>query len=139
MKKRLLYLILPLVTLTLEILPYGAVLNFMLPSTTEGVPPGQFRELYSYFDLMPFGYANYAPLITAIITCIVLLMVVVYCLTGKQKWAIAAKKTLFVCSAVSLGPLVLGISFFSGVGALITVTLIAELLLIRFTVKKTVE
>ena len=139
MKKRLMYLILPIVTLILEIIPYGAVLNFVLPSTTEGVPPGRFRELYSYFDLMPFGYANFAPLITAIITCIVLLLIFVYCLTGKQKWVIAAKNILYVCAAFSLGPLALGISFYSVVGAFITIFLISELLLIQFTIKKTVE
>ncbi|MBQ8620733.1 MAG: hypothetical protein IJ422_00280 [Oscillospiraceae bacterium] len=78
MKKRLLYLILPIVTLILEILPYSAVLNFMRPAATEGVPPGQFRELYSYFDMTPFGYANFAPLFTGIITCIILLLLVIY-------------------------------------------------------------
>ena len=77
MKKRLLYLILPIVTLILEILPYGAVCNFMRPATTEGLPPGRFRELYSYFDLTPFGYANFAPLITAVITCIILLLIII--------------------------------------------------------------
>lgn len=139
MKKRLLYLILPIITLVLEILPYGAVCNFMRPSTTEGVPAGQFRELYSYFDLTPFGYANFAPLITAIITCIVLLLVAIYCLTGNKKWALKVKNILYVCAAFSLGPLVLGINFFSVVGALITASLMAELLLIHFTIKKPVE
>lgn len=139
MKKRLLYLILPIVTLILEILPYGAVLNFMLPAASEGVPPGRFRELYSYFDLTPFGYANFAPLITAVITCIVLLLVSIYCMTGNQKWAVMAKNILYVCAAFSLGPLILGISFFSVVGALITISLIAELLLIRSTIQKQAE
>ena len=139
MKKRLLYLILPIITLILELLPYGAVLNFMLPAATEGVPPGRFRELYSYFDLTPFGYANFAPLITAVITCIILLLVAIYCITGNQKWAVTAKNILYVCAAFSLGPLVLGISFFSVVGALITISLIAELLLIRSTLKKPAE
>ena len=55
MKKRLLYLILPLVTVILELLPYGAVCNFMNP---EGDP---WRETFSYFSLTPFGYANFAP------------------------------------------------------------------------------
>ena len=136
MKKRLLYLILPIVTLVLEILPYGAVLNFMRPSITEGASAGRFKELYSYFDLMPFGYGNFAPLITAVITCIVLLLIVVYGLTGKTKWAVMAKNILYICTAFSLGPLVFGVSFFSVVGALITISLISELILIHFTIKK---
>ena len=60
MKKRLLYLFLPIVTLILEILPYGAVCNFANP---EGKP---WRMTFSYFDLTPFGYANFAPFLTAI-------------------------------------------------------------------------
>lgn len=134
MKKRLKYLILPIITLVLEILPYGAVLNFMRPSTTEGVPAGRFRELYSYFDLMPFGYANFAPLITAIITCIVFLILVFYCFTGKELLVRVAKNILCVCFVISLGPLVYGITFFSVVGMLISLSLIAEYLFLhRFT------
>ena len=48
MKKRLLYVLLPIVTLILEILPYGAVCNFANP---EGEP---FRKTFSYFDLIIF-------------------------------------------------------------------------------------
>lgn len=135
MKKRLLVLLLPIITLILEILPYGAVLNFMRPAATEGAPAGRFRELYSYFDLTPFGYANFAPLITAVITCIILLLLILYCITDKQRLAITARNILYVCAAFSLGPLVLGIQFFSVVGALITVTLTAELILLRFLLK----
>jgi len=134
MKKRWMYLILPVVTLILEMLPYGAVLNFMLPSA-DGTTVGRFRELYSYFDLMPFGYANFAPMITAVITCMVLLLLVIYCITGKQKLLIAVRNVLWVCVVISLGPLVFGIHFFSFVGALITVSLAAELLLLHFAVK----
>ena len=132
MKKRLICLVLPIVTLILEILPYGAVLNFMRPSMTEGVPPGRFRELYSYFDLTPFGYANFAPLITAVITCIILLLLIIYCLTNKQRLAIIARNILYVCAVFSLGPLVFGLSFFSIVGALITITLIGEIVLLYY-------
>ena len=128
MKKRLLVLFLPLITLILEILPYGAVCNFARPATDGSI--GRFRELYSYFDLVPFGYANFAPLITAIITCIILLLLIIYCITNKQRFANIAKSILYVCTVFSLGPLVLGVRFFSILGALITVTLIAELILL---------
>ena len=129
MKKRLLYLILPIVTLILELLPYGAVCNFARPATNGSI--GHFRELYSYFDLLPFGYANFAPLITAVLSCVIVLSVAIYCLIGKINWAVAAKNLLYVTTAISLGPLILGIRFFSVVGALVTVSLIAELILIR--------
>ena len=131
MKKRLQYLILPVITLILELLPYGAVCNFMLPSTTEGVPAGRFRELYSYFDLTPFGWANFAPLITAIITCIVLLILVIYCFTGKERLAKTAKNILCVGAVISFGPLLLGPHFLSVVGVLISISLIAEFIVLR--------
>ena len=76
MKKRFLYLLLPIATLILEILPYGAVCVFA-PSPTETV-----RETFSYFDPLPFGYANFAPLLTAITTCAVLGLLTVYVFTN---------------------------------------------------------
>ena len=137
MKKRVLCLALPILTLILEILPYGAVLNFMLPSVTEGVPPGRFRELYSYFDLTPFGYGNFAPLLTGVITYIILLLLVIYCITGKTGLAIMAKNILYVCVVFSLGPVILGFRFLSVVGVLITLCLIGEILLLRRLLKET--
>ena len=59
MKKRALYLILPIVTLVLECLPFGAVCNFALDQGET------VRKTFSYFDPVPFGYANFAPLLTA--------------------------------------------------------------------------
>ena len=134
MKKRLLYLILPIITLVLEILPYGAVLNFMLPSA-DGTTVGQFRELYSYFDMMPFGYANFAPFITALITCVIILMLVIYFATGSTKVAFATRNVLCVCSIISLCPILLGIRFFSLVGGMISASLIVEFVLISRLVK----
>lgn len=130
MKKRFMYLILPFITLILEILPYGAVCNFANP---EGEP---FRETYSYFDLTPFGYANFSPLLTAIITCIVFVLILIFCITGNRKLALTARNILCVCTVFSLGPLVFGVDFFSFVGLFITLSLIAELLFIHFTLKE---
>ena len=71
MKKRFLYLVLPIITLILEVLPYGAVCIFA------SSPTDRIRETFSYFDLTPFGYANFAPLFTAIITCLVFILLLV--------------------------------------------------------------
>ena len=133
MKKRLLFLILPIVTLILEILPYGAVCNFANP-TADSIE--HFRELYSYFDLTPFGYANFAPLITGIVTCFALILVAIYCLTGNSRWANRAKTTLLICTIISLCPLLYGIRFFSLVGALISAALLGECLLLHFNINK---
>ena len=133
MKKRLLFLILPIVTLILEFLPYGAVCNFANP-TADSIE--YFRELYSYFDLTPFGYANFAPLITGIVTWLAFVLVAIYCLTGNSKWASRAKTTLLICTIISLCPLLYGIQFFSLVGALISAALLGECLLLHFYLKK---
>lgn len=123
-QKKLFDLILPAITLVLEILPYGAVCFFASPE-------GEIhRETYSYFSLVPYGYANFAPFLTAVLTCIVLLLTAGYCFTGKCAKAI--KVTLCVAVALSLCPLLLGINYFSAVGILITVTLLAQLIVFSF-------
>ncbi len=127
MKKRLLYLILPIITLVLEILPYGAVLNFATS------PEHQYQETYSYFSLIPFGYANFAPFITAILTCAVLIMLIIFCITGKQNLAKFTCILTCACAVISFGPLIFGFSYFSIVGVLISLTLIAEFLLLLLT------
>lgn len=132
MKKRLLYLLLPIITLVLEILPYGAVLVF-----SDGEQ--NYRETFAYFDFTPFGYANFAPLFTAIITCLIFVLLTIFCITGNARMVTKAKSILYVAVIMSLGPLVFGISYFSLVGGLITLSLIAELLLLHFAIKKATE
>ena len=133
MKKRLLYLILPVITLVLEILPYGAVCNFANPDG------GPWRQTFSYFDLTPFGYANFAPFLTALATCLIFVLLVVYCVNGKVAIAGAAKKLLVAAGLLSLGPLMLGISYYSLEAGLITLSLFSELLFLQFTVKNSTE
>ena len=129
MKKRFKYLLLPIITLILEILPYGAVCNFA-PSPTERI-----RKTFSYFDLIPFGYANFAPFLTAIITCAILAFLLAYWFTGKDRMFAIAKGLLWVGTALSLCPLFYGANFFSVVGCLITITLVAQLALMLFSQK----
>lgn len=127
-------MILPIITLILEIIPYGAVCNFARPASDGSI--GHFRELYSYFDMTPFGYANFSPLLTAILSCLVLLLVLIYCITGNKRVLSLVKNTLPICIVISLCPLLYGIRFFSLVGALITISLLGELLLLHSFVKK---
>ena len=57
------------VTVVLELLPWGAVCVF---AGAPGSPEGRVRETYSYFDPLPFGYANLGPLMTAVLSCVLL-------------------------------------------------------------------
>lgn len=132
--KRVFYLILPIAALILELLPFGAVCNFARPESDGTI--GNLRELYSYFDLIPVGYANFAPFLTALVTCIVLLLTVIYCLKDVSGLLNILKGALIVAVVLSLCPLIYGIRYFSVVGALITAVLLAQLLLLHFTAKK---
>ena len=118
--KRLRYLLLPVVTLVLELLPYGAVCNFANP---EGDP---FRRTFSYFDPVPFGYANFAPLLTALLSCVIALLLVIYLFSGSYRVARAADILALVAAILSLCPLQMGIHFYSVVGGGISLTLLLE-------------
>ena len=124
MRKRFSYLLLPVITLILEILPYGAVCNFANP---EGE---SWRRTFSYFDMTPFGYANFAPLLTAMVTCLILAFLAVYLFTNKHRMFMVVRSLLWIGVVLSLCPLLYGIRFFSLVGAMITVSLVAELILV---------
>lgn len=118
MKKKIILLCTSLAALILEILPYGAVLNFGNP---EGEP---FRATYSYFDLTPYGYANFGPLITAILTC-VLLVIIILSLLLKKDWSKSISIISAIAAVISLTPLLFGIESFSFVGAMISACIIA--------------
>lgn len=134
MKKRFVYLILPVITLILEIIPYGAVLNFGRPAEDGSI--GYFRETYSYFDMLPFGYANFAPMITGILTCVALLFVVKYCISGKSRSAVVGRSLCLITAIINLGPLLYGIRYFSLVAALVSISLVMEAWLLSKEIKK---
>lgn len=123
MKKRWLTLLLPALALVMEILPWGAALNFAVAPEEDA--SGQIRRLYSCFDLTPFGYANFAPLITAVLSCAVFLLLLLFCSNGRKGLSTAAEKLSWVAAVISLGPLVLGLRYMTVVGGLITVSLLA--------------
>ena len=105
-----------IVILVLELLPYGAVLHFGNP---EGEP---FRATFSYFDLTPYGYANLGPFITAILTCVLLVLSIINLLveTGKIKTII--KIVSLIAFVISLAPLL--VNCYSVLGGAISVLLL---------------
>lgn len=115
--KKTLFVILPLVALILELLPYGVVLNFANP---EGEP---WRRTYSYFSMMPFGYANFGPLITAILTCVLLVLVVIYLFKSRKGLNTAILNVAGFATATSLLPLMFGFDYITVIGVIITALL----------------
>ena len=125
--KKIRLLILPFITIILQILPCGAVLVFA-PSPTERV-----RETFSYFNLTPFGYANFAPFITALLTCIILLLALISIKLEKMRKAVFWLS--LATAIISLLPLVFGIDYYSVVGGIITITLAIESVLAKISAK----
>ena len=114
--------VLPAAAIVLELLPYGAVLHF-----ANGFA-GTIRETFSYFSFIPFGYANFGPLCTAVLSCLLLGLAAVYLLSGKGRPILRIVSV--AAFAVSLTPLLLGLSSFSVCGGAISVLLGAEALLL---------
>lgn len=73
-KTKLVHLITVACAVAAMALPYGAVCRYMSPDSVNGASK-EIVETYSYFSLIPYGYANFAPLITAVLTCVLLLLV----------------------------------------------------------------
>ncbi len=91
MKKiKIILLISSITSIILEALPYGAVLHFATPEKT-------ITQTFSYFSLNPFGYANFGPLLTAILSCIIFILAILLIL-NKNKLV----KAMFVLTVISV-------------------------------------
>ena len=125
MKKRLLLLIFPVIALILELLPVSAVLRFANP---EGEP---WVSKFSYFDLTPFGYANFGPFITAVLTCVLIVLLVAYAIKGNSKILAAVRIVVWLAIVASFAPLFLGTQYYSLLGGFISLSLITALVVVR--------
>lgn len=126
--KKVIPLLLACLAIVLEALPFGAVCRFARP---EGEP---WRKTFSYFDPVPFGYANFGPLITAGLSCI-LLVGLLFSVWKRKPYSGATVLLAFAAFLASLGPLLLGVEFFSVTGALISLALLIEFCLLLWCKK----
>ena len=111
--KKLLLVSFPIIAFVLELLPYGVVLNFANP---EGEP---WRRTYSYFSLTPFGYANFGPFITAILTCALLALAVIYLFKPRKGLKTAILNVSGFATVASLMPLMFGFDYITVIGNLL--------------------
>ena len=112
------------VTIVLEALPYGVVTIFATgPEEYERIV-----RLYSYFDFLPFGYGDFAPLITAMLT--VSLTVLAFVLIFVKRPLQRLRKTQFVAtaiaSAISVCPVFYGYEYVTIIGVFVTLLLAAS-------------
>lgn len=71
-----------LLAVVVMVLPYGGVLKFVTPH--EGGATTTSFETYSYFDPMLLGNGNFAPILTAIVTCLLLGLLVLLLLVMRE-------------------------------------------------------
>ena len=129
-KRKIVMTVLSVLTVILEILPYGAVCVF-----SDGVT--EYRETYSYFDLIPFGYANFSPLITAVLSCVILVFCVVLCFRKSKKLNKALVTLSGLAAVISFVPFLMGLGFrFYGVCAAAITALLAIIFILALSVKK---
>ena len=139
MKKRLLLLMAPIIALILECLPYGVVLNFAAGENGAET----IRVTYSYFALTPFGYATFGPLPAAVLTCVVILLTLIYVFKPSTALESTAGVLSIVAAILSASPIAfvfLGSALsdnFTVIGAIVTLLLILEGVLFLLSKKKT--
>lgn len=117
--KKLLFLIITLAALVLEMLPNGVVLRFANP---EGDP---WLRTYSHFDLTPFGYANFGPLITAVLTCVLLLLVVIYFFKPRKGLNTAIMNVSGFAAVAAFAPVMFGAEYLTVIGIVVGLLLAA--------------
>lgn len=116
--KKFLFTVLSVVVLILELLPNGVVLRFSIP---EGEP---WIQTYIYFSLTPFGYANFGPFITALLTCVLLVLAVIYLFKQGKGLNAAIIIVSGIAAATSLMPLMFGVEYITVIGVIITLLLV---------------
>lgn len=131
MKKRLLLLIAPVIAVVLECLPNGVILKF-----ADG-PNSTFTVTYSYFSLTPFGWAHFGFLPAAALTCVLLLLTVIYTFTAKEGLAAAAAGLSIFAGLLSLSAVIMfGLEYLSIINAAVALLLFAEAALLLITKTK---
>ncbi|MBP3570655.1 MAG: hypothetical protein J6M42_01720 [Clostridia bacterium] len=113
--------------LILEIIPYGAILEFahMSPDLTLSY----YEQHFSYFDPMVYGHGHFGPLITAVLTCMLAVITVITVFFENRAVRIALRVVSVLTLLFSLTPMLTGC--YSPVGmaisALLVVTCIISL------------
>ena len=114
--KRFLQILFTAAALALMIFTKAAVL------VTAPGPDVRVRSFYSYFSPIPFGNAMFPPLITAVLTCV--LLILGFAALKNKKAQIALCILAPITFIVSLLPLLYGIRYYSLLGGCISLALL---------------
>ena len=119
-KRSFVLLAIAVTILSLELLPYGAVLEFahMSPDLTLSY----YEQHFSYFDPMVYGHGHFGPLITAVLTCMLAVITVIAVFFKNRAVRIALRAVSVLTLLFSLTPMLTGC--YSPVGMAISVLLL---------------
>ena len=107
-----------------ELLPIGAI-SYDYQCNGDDIP----ALVYSYFSLTPYENGNVGPFLTAILTCVIFLLALVYLYYRKPflRWIIAALSAAAVVTSIL--PIVsLGSYHYSIIGLFVSLLLLGELI-----------
>ena len=107
------------IALIFELLPNGVVLRFMNP---EGEP---WVRTYSYFSLVPYGYANFGPLIAAVLTCVLIILIAISWFKYSRGLNTAIMCVSGIATISSLSPVLYGFEYVTAIAIVVTALLAA--------------
>jgi len=129
MKKHLMLArIFAFVLLVLEAMPSGAVMYFM--TDTERI-----RYTFSYFDPVTYGNADFGPFLTACLTVVLAVLLVIAFFIEKRYLYVSASVISVVASVLSLLPVLFGLEWMSAISWCISVVFICESVLLCIYVR----
>ena len=123
--KRIGIIILSFITFILELLPNATVLKFISFNNESNIE--YIYRYYSYFDLTPFGYASFGPLLTGVITCLILLLAVISFVRNKNSKFILGLSILGFITSIM--PLFYGLDYFTIIGLFISIGFIINIII----------
>ena len=112
------------VALVLEILPIGSVMVFA-PSPDERV-----TRIYSYFSLLPVGYAMVTPMLTGILTIVIIVLGVIA--VFKFDKSSKLRKAIFICSVISFLLSIIPLFLFGMFGMTVASYVVSGAILLSF-------
>ena len=126
-KKPFVLLAITVMILILEIIPYGAILEFahMSPELTLGY----YEEHFSYFYPIMYGYGHFGPLLTAVLTCLLVVVTVISVFLENRAVRIALRVMSVLTLLCSLTPMLTGC--YSPVGMTISALLLVTCIISR--------
>lgn len=112
------------VLIVLELMPGSAVCVFAT------APGERIIEEFSCFDMIPFGNANFGPLITAVLTIVLLLLLTVIFFYDTQNMRNIAAGVCSVAFLSSVSPIIYGVDYMSGISYCISLILLCTAVLL---------